>query len=97
MTFTYEAHSDLLSLLSPALAKAGFDAHLPEALGWWHMHAVSKALQSPLRSASPEVVIKQEKIAGGRARGRVGLGGDLVSLCFILYKSRSHVYLESSR
>ena len=64
----YEAHSDLLSLLSPALAKAGFDGHLPEALGWRHMHAVSKALWSPSGSASPEVVIKQEKIA--RSKGK---------------------------
>ena len=49
----YEAHSDLLSLLSPALAKAGFDAHLPEVLGWRHMHAVSKALcHKPLLSPS---------------------------------------------
>ena len=30
----YEMHSNLLGLLSPALAKAGFDANLPEALGW---------------------------------------------------------------
>jgi len=67
----YEAHSNLLSLLSPALAKAGFDGHLPEALRWRHMHAVSKALRSPSRSTSPEVVIKQKKIAGskGKARG----------------------------
>jgi len=71
----YKAHSDLLSLLSPALTKADFDAHLPEALGWRHMHAVSEALQSPSCSASPEVVIKQEKIARskgkrkGKARG----------------------------
>jgi len=40
----YEAYSDLLSLLSPALAKAGFDRHLPEVLGWRHIHAVSEAL-----------------------------------------------------
>ena len=67
----YKVHSNLLSLFSPALAKAGFDGHLPEALRWWHMHAVSKALQFSLCSASPEVVVKQEKIAGskGKARG----------------------------
>jgi len=29
----YKVHSDLLSLLSPVLAKAGFNGHLPEALG----------------------------------------------------------------
>ena len=40
----YEAHSNLLSLLSPALAKAGFNGHPPEALGWRHMRAISKAL-----------------------------------------------------
>jgi len=39
----YEVHSNLLSLLSLALAKADFDGHLPEALGWQHMHAVSEA------------------------------------------------------
>ena len=66
----YEAHSDLLSLLSPALAKAGFDAHLPEVLGWRYMHAVSEALRSPSRSALPEVVIKQEKTGGSKGKGK---------------------------
>ena len=66
----YEAHSDLLSLLSLALAKADFDGHLPEALGWRHMHAVSKALWSPSRSASPEVIVKQEKVAGLKGKGK---------------------------
>jgi len=66
----YEAHSDLLSLLSPALAKAGFDRHFPETLGWRHMHAVSKAFWSPSRSALPEVVIKQEKIARSKGKGK---------------------------
>jgi len=66
----YEAHSDLLSLLSPVLAKAGFDGHLPEALGWQHMHVISEALWSPSRSASPEVVIKQKKIAGSKDKGK---------------------------
>ena len=40
----YKVHSDLLSFLSLALAKAGFDGHLLEALGWRHIHAVSEAL-----------------------------------------------------
>jgi len=66
----YEAHSDLLSLLLSALAKAGFDGHLPEALRWQHMHAVSEALQSPLCSASPEVIVKQEKVAGPKGKGK---------------------------
>ena len=66
----YEAHSDLLSLLLPALAKAGFDRHLPEALRWWHIHAVSKALWSLSCSALPEVVVKQEKITGSKGKGK---------------------------
>ena len=57
----YEVHSDLLSLLLPVLAKTGFDGHFSEALGWWYMHAISKALQSSLHSTSPEVIVKQKK------------------------------------
>ena len=66
----YKAHSDLLSLLSPALAKAGFNRHLPEVLRWWYMHAVSEALQSPLCSTSPEVIVKQKKITGSKGKGK---------------------------
>jgi len=66
----YKAHSNLLSLLSPALTKAGFDGHLPETLGWQHMHAVSKALRSPSCSTSPEIIVKQEKVAGSKGKGK---------------------------
>ena len=66
----YEAHSDLLNLLLSALTKAGFDGHLPEALRWRHIHAVSKALQSLSRSALPEVIVKQEKVAGPKGKGK---------------------------
>jgi len=66
----YEAHSDLLSLLSPALAKAGFDGHLPEALRWQYMYVISEALQSSLCSTLPEVIVKQEKIASSKDKGK---------------------------
>ena len=66
----YKAHSDLLSLLSPALAKAGFDGHLPEALRWQYMYVISEALQSSLCSTLPEVIVKQEKIASSKDKGK---------------------------
>jgi len=66
----YKAHSNLLNLLSPALAKTGFDRHLPKVLRWRYMHAVSKALQSSLHSTLSKIIVKQEKITSSKGKGK---------------------------
>ena len=58
----FESHQTINSLFGPFLQAAGYDGQLPEAQGWRHMHAVSKALVLS-RSPSPEVVIKKKKIS----------------------------------
>jgi len=58
----FESYQTINSLFGPFLQAAGYNGHLPEAQGWRHMYAISKALVLS-RSPSPEVVIKKEKIS----------------------------------
>ena len=50
----FEAHIDILQGLSSFLESTRYDGSVPEAHGWCHLHALSKA-------TSPEIVVKQEK------------------------------------
>jgi len=58
----FESHQTINSLFGPFLQAASYNGHLPEAQGWYHMHAVSEALILS-RSAFPKVVIKKEKMS----------------------------------
>jgi len=58
----FESHQNINTLFRLFLQTASYNRHLPEAQGWCHMHVVSEALVSS-RSASPEIVVKKEKMS----------------------------------
>jgi len=58
----FKSYQNINALFGLFLWTTGYDGHLPEAQGWHHMHAVSKALVFS-HSASPKIVVKKEKMS----------------------------------